>query len=306
MEWKLFGWQGFGCRTPADWEIAAQQGDFRKGYVRLNDSTMPRMEIKWERKRRTPELADMERAYERGRKRDRGLEPLPGHPDTNIPAAGFRFLRFRWKGRTIFEDALVSFPETRRGVVIRIYAESRQKGEDFTRRVLGSLEDQLAGERTLWTAYGFACGVPSGFGLRKADLRAGFLHLGFERGREQLEFQRLRLGSFPPDQRDPEAWLRRIGGRADPGRVTGHVAGHECRRVAIRKNPLVARLRRPWLRPMRRAWLWRCPETESLFLVKASADESEPRGRWQVWCHEAPSPAVTREGPSRVVPPQKR
>ena len=45
--WTVFGWQGITARLPEDWHLAALGGDRKAGYLRLDDSERPRLEIKW-------------------------------------------------------------------------------------------------------------------------------------------------------------------------------------------------------------------------------------------------------------------
>jgi len=58
--WRLFAWQGVRCETPASWELAAESGDERKGYCRLDDGEMTRLEIRWQfgKSKHISEVAD--------------------------------------------------------------------------------------------------------------------------------------------------------------------------------------------------------------------------------------------------------
>ena len=47
-DWSPFAWQGIQIETPRAWELGAVTGDRRKGYFRLDDADMPRVEAKWE------------------------------------------------------------------------------------------------------------------------------------------------------------------------------------------------------------------------------------------------------------------
>lgn len=296
MEWKLFGWQGFVCPAPRDWELATQQGSFHKGYLRLNDSAMPRMEVKWERKRRPPSLEAMERAYRSGLRKAKGLEAIPIHEKAVGTSPTGSWQRFRWQGKTIFDDALLSCRDTRRAVVLRIYSPSRQKGEELMRRVLAGFHDFIASNHTIWTAYGFACEVPAGFQLRKADLRAGFILLRFQRARDQLEFQRLRLGTVPETGKDLDSWADRVLGKRKHEEDSSPYAAHECKQFALAGTQVIPRLRRPVHKPMDHAWLWRCHQTDSLYLVKTSWPSPGLKHDWRVWCHETPDPETIGRG----------
>jgi hypothetical protein len=288
MKWKVFGWQGFICRAPADWELASQRGNLQKGYFRLNDSTMPRMEVKWERKRKPPELPDMERAYRSGLRKAKHLEALPVQEGATGAGPAGSWQRFRWQGKVVFDDALLSCHTSRRAVVIRIFSPSRQRGEEAMRGVLTRFRDKLPSSSTLWTAYGFACEIPAGFQLEKCDLRAGFLMFRFRRGRHQLEFQRLRLGTVPESQKGLEHWNQRVLGK---GWITGDspaYSNHECKHSILVRTFGLSRLRKPLLKPMRHARLWRCGDADSLYLVKQSRTLPAAEKEWRVWCHEEP------------------
>ena len=47
-DWSPFAWQGIQIETPRAWELGSVTGDRRKGYFRLDDADMPRVEAKWE------------------------------------------------------------------------------------------------------------------------------------------------------------------------------------------------------------------------------------------------------------------
>jgi hypothetical protein len=286
MEWKTFGWHGFVMSVPGDWDLAAQEGGDRKGYFRLNDSTMPRLEVKWQRKRRQPGLDAMERAYRLGLKKAKGLESidLPERAVIRVPAGESR--RFRWQGRVLLDDTLVSCADTKRAVSLRIFARSRTQADEFSRGVAGGFRDRSAEATAVWTAYGFACGVPGEYRLERSDLRAGFVLLRFRRRRDQLEFQRLRLGVVPDEARDLDRWSERVLGKEKTEGEAAECEGHPGKRYLLKGLRPGGRLRSPLRKNMREAWLWRCPESESLYLVKQTAGTEKKT--WQVWCHGEP------------------
>ena len=50
-KWVVTGWHHLSFERPEDWSIGAVSGDFSTGYLRLDDSEMPRFELRWERTR---------------------------------------------------------------------------------------------------------------------------------------------------------------------------------------------------------------------------------------------------------------
>ena len=44
-----FVWQGLRLEVPEDWNLGRVDGDFEKGYARLDDAEIVRLEIEWRR-----------------------------------------------------------------------------------------------------------------------------------------------------------------------------------------------------------------------------------------------------------------
>ena len=46
-----FAWQGLTLEVPEDWNLGRVDGDFEKGYTRLDDAEIVRLELEWRRLR---------------------------------------------------------------------------------------------------------------------------------------------------------------------------------------------------------------------------------------------------------------
>ena len=46
-----FAWQGLTLEVPEDWNLGRVDGDFEKGYGRLDDAEIVRLELEWRRLR---------------------------------------------------------------------------------------------------------------------------------------------------------------------------------------------------------------------------------------------------------------
>ncbi len=46
-EWNFFGWQGVSFSKPESWELAEVEGDVNKGYARLDDGSLSRLQLRW-------------------------------------------------------------------------------------------------------------------------------------------------------------------------------------------------------------------------------------------------------------------
>jgi len=48
LNFKHFGWRGIWFKIPSDWDMVAEGGTRRNGYLRIDDPVRPRLEVKWE------------------------------------------------------------------------------------------------------------------------------------------------------------------------------------------------------------------------------------------------------------------
>src|SRR5512137_2047380 len=45
---RQFGWQDIVFPIPDGWDLSRVEGNAKKGYLRLDDSSMPRIELRWD------------------------------------------------------------------------------------------------------------------------------------------------------------------------------------------------------------------------------------------------------------------
>ena len=48
-QWNKFGWQGISFTKPMEWELGKVEGDARRGYLRLDNHVLSRMELRWQK-----------------------------------------------------------------------------------------------------------------------------------------------------------------------------------------------------------------------------------------------------------------
>ena len=287
MRWSSFAWQGIRLDVPDAWNLGAIEGDFRKGYVRLEDDEIVRVEVKWERGRRTtsPEramaglLAGMERvAKKRGLKFHSkcGLSLVDRRDDREAECC-------EWTSDFRAYDMVSRCDVCRRVVLLRVLTRQGESMKREVRRIFNSLTDHALDGRLAWSVYGFGFAAPEAYRLKRSLLTAGRIELSLRRGRDELLAGRVGVPEIALRGRDMETWLReeyekvlrpwrvRISEAEFKGHAALDVRGKRRWRSAV--PGLVSG------RPELRAKAWRCEQADKIYLAlrtsSRGADTSE-------------------------------
>ena len=285
--WVPFGWQGVSARVPADWTLGAIGGEFRSGYLRLDDPEQPRLEVKW-----SAASADLDKALEKylrslekGRGKREVLTEAGVHLVGQRAKPGKSLRGFRWQGDRQAWGVIWNCEVCRRTVVAQVLGRREEDLAARAREVLLSLEDHGQEGELAWAVYGLACRVPEGYALEKHKLMSGYIQLEFARGHWRLKVCRWGLASALLGERGIRDWVelenikrRDVTWEGYDLEVQGHAAaelrghrrrlGHGFRRAMegfLRLSPPVDFALQAWA----------CPESNRVFLVE-SFQQGEP------------------------------
>lgn len=214
--WKTFGWQGITCDIPSDWELSGLSGDYKDGYLRIDDPVMPRMELKWTRsKKKEPDLQSIldnyfksvKKAYEKGRRLNisRDVNLIKEEEFFKNRSVSF----FRWKGDIRAFGAILHCHECKRIVVIQVIAQLKESIHDTVIDVITSLKDHPEGHTTFWNIYNLGVKVPRRYTLDKHKLMSGYLLFSFADGSRKLSIERYGMAEILLKSINLEDWFRR-------------------------------------------------------------------------------------------------
>ena len=197
----LAGWQGLTAEIPEDWQIGAISGDSKQGYVRYDDGTMPRLELKWATDAGFVDIEKVIAKYLADLQKDRKKD-APGivvEKDTKLLSRRKRkkgSLRcFRWsiEGEAEGYGAAWVCPQCGRTVIAQVTMPpggNADEDEEFASGVLLSINDHPVDGWAYWSAYGFGAWVPENFKLSGQKLMAGLIQFEFEADTEKLKLAR--------------------------------------------------------------------------------------------------------------------
>jgi hypothetical protein len=309
MPQKQIGWQGITLNVPDGWEVTGFSGEFKEGYLRIDDGESQSCELKWgswgKREKKEPDvgvraesyLASLERAAKKKKQSLSGkLSAAPnGAARPERLVAGFTFTgEKRAVGLSLY------CKESRRLLIAQVQGATSKVAE----AVLASIEvrDATEGWRR-WTLYDLCCDVPSDYALATQQVMNVYMMLSFARGCERLTIEQWSVADVARKDSYLDIWMS-MNAKGELSQMTteveevgGGVHGHDAIRFVGRFQlglPLFTALREslrqfkmPALRFTARAW--ECPQGNKLYLVqhtrtRKSVELSEPVTA-RVLCH---------------------
>lgn len=295
----VFGWQGLSITVPASWEPAALDGDWSRGYARLDDMDAIRLELKWNRLKGDVDAANVRDTLLRTLTRRKGGRSAPVEAKAlaalaDVPNASF----FQWQGEVTAVGVVIQCRRCARAVLAQLIYPKGKESRAESAGVLGSLREHADGARSLWSLYRFRADVAESWKLTWWQLAPGYLELAFDRGRGE----KLRLRRWGPEEMilascDFDAWHKRVvlcdaGGAVETERdeVAGHagvrmrrdLSGRPVRRCLARATPP----RAAWTRWNLDSLAWQCGASNRLYAWDYASRRARGRDRdWHIVCH---------------------
>ena len=207
---------------PADWEFGGLSGDYDNGYIRMDDESMPRMELKWSKsKEKKPDLHKILDSYFKSMKKRLGSSSIRARSD--IPLRVKRNINlvkdehffenrdvvfYNWKSDVRANGVIWHCKECKRIIVLQIMGYLKESILPLTLRILESVRDHPTGHTNLWSAYQLTAEVPRRYHLEKRKLMSGYLMLSFVDGSRMLNIERFGLADVTLRDTDLESWFR--------------------------------------------------------------------------------------------------
>ena len=276
IEWGRFGWHGIAFDVPDDWCPGKLEGDFTNGYVRIEDETEVRAELRWEtaKRRVAPASKLVDNYIKQARKKTRRKDPSPTiDRDRGVKRLGhLDHEAFTWRGAYNAHSLLAVCPTTRRVVHLRVFFDDADALKPLTRRIFGSLKTGPKDGKAEWSAFGFGFVAGDSWRLETSGLRTGCLQFLFADGEDELEVTRFSLAEILLREATLEKWFRgtfhkalrkfRFETRADRFRELAALRCEGVMKWRARPFGLFRRKRRL------RAVAWHDVELDKVFVVR--------------------------------------
>lgn len=299
----LIAWHGISLTVPEDWNIGAIGGDLKEGYLRLDGSDMPRVEIKWAKVGSghvdIPGLVEKYlRDLQKGKKNQTKVQ-------RDVQLTGRRKARhksglecFGWQSETQGMGAAWYCPDCEKTVIVQVMGTLDEPLAKLAEPVIQDLEDHPLDDWLTWSTYGFTCQTPERFKLGGQKLMAGLIELDLACENERLHVARWGMANVALRNTTLKEWgQKELGKRLKKFLVdldVNEYRGHERLTLSGRSNlpqEKVAAfaqhcLGKPY--PDRvLAHLWHCKDENKLFYVEAVLDR-EQLGMVEELCDRLP------------------
>lgn len=290
---KPFAWEGIGLAIPQAWDLGALEGTTERGFARIDDPAVARVELRW---MPVPRGFDIQASTDRflagvektGRKNKQTITTKRrtglGPDARDVDRRGFV-----WEGPCRALGCLAWHRGSTRAIVVQVLLKNDERAlEGVARDVLRSVHEQIGRDRRQWAVYDFVCEVDARMKLVSHRLQSGAFVLEFEGPLGKLRLSRYALANVLLRDRSPTQWYhdsqarrdRRYRDEEQPCRREGHDAWWVHRR-------------RPhwWVRmPAKDVIVWECTDSNQLLCVECvpksttRAEELLDRA-WTVSCH---------------------
>lgn len=288
--WRVFAWRGIQLDVPAAWELNAAEGDDVKGYCRLDDGNMARLEVRWAPAGDGPVSGIVDRFIKTLTKKGGELDLVRGKVRIDIPGAETE--SFGWFGDAITVTGLAVRCDCGRASLIRLFHPRAETFRRTAQRILGSFRDHAREGLVPWSVLDFRFAVPQGYVLSQHSLQAGRSEFDFVQGPAAARALRLGLAELVLERRTLLDWVRQdtLGEfrRSDVEFRETTLHGHPGVEAAGRERRTARFFRAPRLI---RLHAWHCAESNALYgarwLGPADAESGFRLFADSLQCHDA-------------------
>ncbi len=295
-KWAVTGWHHLSFERPEDWSIGAVTGDHSSGYLRLDDTEMPRFELRWERTRGREPVDQVVSRYLKNITGKAGKKgpPVKVRRDLGLikaeSALADRTVEgFHW--RTEGPDPLQAYGclwmcETcGRTVFAQVLGRGGESMMTRASRLLNTLDDHARGDNATWAVYGLHIELPSDYALVQHSFLTGRIELTFQLGSARLELVRMSLAEMHLENRTFPDWFQATYGNEIDHWTDGAGSYHghpSIRGTGEGVDPETVHTRMTWL-PWRRSrkkplscCSWHCIDGNKIFVLRHLDEKLRP------------------------------
>ncbi|MEM2849557.1 MAG: hypothetical protein QXI36_04695 [Candidatus Bathyarchaeia archaeon] len=184
MAFKKFGWWGFEVAIPDNWDISIDRGGYDKGYVRIDDPKVPRLEISWEpyKKDKIKSLDEISEDIKKElRKKSKDIKFIGKGGSARIAKHTAKYLHWRideFEGYVVFWycDGNLKFYR----VQLLFKRDEYWSFKKTILDVLKSFKCHVKSDVYSWTVLDFNLKLPKDFKLISRSYKLGNITLAFE------------------------------------------------------------------------------------------------------------------------------
>jgi hypothetical protein len=195
-----FGWHGISFTKPMEWELGEVEGNAKRGYLRLDNHVLTRMELRWQKHTSKVPLEKIQNKHlanlrKKARKNKVNFRVTNERDYRNNAISGKYFI---WETDPNLKG-------------VNLIAQSRKSSTFFSACVLGkneenieqkadmifaSMRDHTGDDKIFWSVFDFGFTTPAELKLNSHRFLSGHLKLDFSRAEDSFIFQRLSIANI--------------------------------------------------------------------------------------------------------------
>lgn len=205
---QLFGWQGISMLIPEDWNLALQNGNFETGYIRINDLTSIRCEIKWKKSKKPPPLSFILNNYYKKMKnvaikKKFDFKFKENVEEIKIKKENINYLTFFWESKENCYGMLWYCHNCKRIFLIQLLSNKK----DIPYEIFTSLNCEGEENFNIWSIYNLYIGLPKDYLLQDDIFKSGFISLNFSNKKHNLSILRYALANIALKEKNLSEWF---------------------------------------------------------------------------------------------------
>jgi hypothetical protein len=288
-KWTVVAWQGLTIGVPQDWNIGAIGGEGDEGYLRIDSTVMPRVEIKWAKPQGSVDIKRIVDKYltEVSRSRKRNAPEVTVERNIKLLSKGKRKKSslecFSWHGDIEGYGAAWYCKDCGRTIIAQVMGTQDEDTKALAERILMGVEDHPEGESARWATYGLDFAIPKDFKLEGQKLMSGLVELWFKRDTETIRVSRWGMagvalrGTNLGDWTIKQHW-KRLKVQKPAHEKTEH-AGHEALKITggtlspvQTVQRFVQHCRGKLYADRLRGLVWHCPDDNKIYIIETFVD----------------------------------
>ena len=208
-EWNQFGWEGISFTKPKGWDLGTVEGNEKRGYVRLDDHALSRMELRWQKESSTLSLEKVLTKYIRdlARKARRQKIDFSIINKKDYQTRTVKGKYFTWEADFRGINLVAQCRKTSRLLLACVFGKREENMDRKAEKIFSTLRDHTADGKLPWSVFDFGFTTPCELKLNNHKLLSGHLMFDFSRAEDSFIFERLSIANILLKDKSLTHWV---------------------------------------------------------------------------------------------------
>lgn len=208
-EWNQFAWQEISFVKPQEWDLGAVEGTEDKGYLRLDDHILSRLELRWQKQVRGVAMEKVLARHLRDLKRKAGKRKIDFKilNKKDYRTEGVQGIYFIWEGDFRAVNVLRQCKKCWRLILVTVLGKKGGNIEKEAMKIFNSLRDHTNGNKVPWSVFDFHFTTPPELKLNGHTFLSGHLKFDFLHGEDSFIFEQLSVANIVLKGKSLSQWV---------------------------------------------------------------------------------------------------